>query len=338
MKYAIYGAGSLGLIFAAYLAKNNEAFDLIDRNIKSVEAINKNGIEVTGHIKMHEKVSCILDTEVKDKYDIIFLYTKQLNNIESITKISKYLNDGGVICTMQNGLPEKDVALVIGNERTFGATVGWGATRLDYGVSELTSDPGREYMSFNFGSFDGHKDKYFDEIVRILNVMGKTTIEENFIGGRFTKLLINSAFSGVSTVCGGTFGETAKNKKSRKIIQAVIKECIDVAKAANIKCEPMQGKDVVKLMDYKSNFKKVLSLMIIPLAIRTHKDLKPGMLEDYKKGIPCEVDYINGAVSEYGRKYNVPTPTNDMVVELIHKFEKGELKPSFDNVKYFNEK
>ena len=29
------------------------------------------------------------------------------------------------------------------------------------------------------------------------------------------------------------------------------------------------------------------------------------------------------------------TPANDMVVEIIHKIERGELKPSFDNLKYF---
>ena len=336
MKYAVYGAGSLGLIFAAYLANNNEQFDLIDRNPKSISAIKEKGISVVGNIKMHADVSCFLDSEVNDKYDIIFLYTKQLNNLDIIKKISKFLNEDGVICTMQNGLPEKDVAEVIGEHRTFGATVGWGATRLDYGVSELTSDPGREYMSFNFGSYDGHKDKYFDEIVRILNIMGKTIIEENFIGGRWTKLLVNSAFSGMSTVCGSTFGKTAKNMKSRKIIQAIIKECIDVAKIAGIKCEPIQGKDVVKLMNYKNKFQKRLSLMIIPLAIRTHKSLTPSMLQDYKKGIPCEIDYINGTVCEYGRKYNVPTPMNDKVVEIIHKFESGELKPSFENVKLFN--
>jgi 2-dehydropantoate 2-reductase len=40
-------------------------------------------------------------------------------------------------------------------------------------------------------------------------------------------------------------------------------------------------------------------------------------------------------VSEYGRKVGFPTPANDKVVEIIHKIEKGELQPSFDNLKYF---
>ena len=59
------------------------------------------------------------------------------------------------------------------------------------------------------------------------------------------------------------------------------------------------------------------------------------MLQDIEKGKLTEVDAINGAVSAYGRKVGVPTPINDRVVELIHRIERGEIKPSFDNLKYF---
>ena len=68
----------------------------------------------------------------------------------------------------------------------------------------------------------------------------------------------------MSTVCGDTFGAVAKNKKSRLVIQRIIKECIDVANAAKIKIEPIQGKDVVKLIDYHSKLKQKISFMIIP--------------------------------------------------------------------------
>jgi len=335
MKYAIYGAGSLGLIFSAYLAKNGEQFDLIDRNAKSINAIKENGVKVVGKANFVQKVNCILDTEVQDKYDIIFLYTKQINNVATIQKISSFLKEDGIICTMQNGLPEKDVAEVLGDKRAYGCAVGWGATRLEPGVSELTSEPERACLTFSFGSFDGHKDAYLDEIKRILNVMGEAHLEENFIGARWAKLLINAAFSGMSAVTGGTFGDAAADKGSRKIVQAIIKECIDVAAAAKIKIEPVQGKDIVKLLDYKSGLKKAISFAIIPVAIKKHALLKASMLQDLEKGIPCEVDSIDGIVCSYGKKYGVPTPASDKVVEIIHNIEKGTLKPSFDNVKLF---
>ncbi|MBD5092588.1 MAG: ketopantoate reductase family protein [Clostridiales bacterium] len=335
MKYAIYGAGSLGIVLSAYLAKNGEHFDIVDRNPKSVKALNENGAVVRGKAEFTEKVHAVLDTETTEKYDIIFLLTKQIGNKQTIAKISQFLKEDGAICTLQNGLPEQEISEIIGADRTYGAAVGWGATRLDYGVSELTSEPQKESLTFSVGSYSKGKGAKLDEIVRILSIMGNVDVEENFIGARWVKLLINSAFSGMSAVCGDTFGGVAENKDSRKVIQRIIKECIDVANAAKIKIEPIQGKDVVKLIDYKGAFKKKISFAIIPLAIKKHKLLKASMLQDIEKGIPCEIDSINGIVCSFGRKHKVPTPFNDKVVEIVHKFESGELKPSYANVKLF---
>ncbi len=340
MKYAIYGAGSLGIVLGAWLSdKTKTAVTVIDRNKKSVDALNKNGAKVlySNSTLLVSKVNAILETEVKEKFDIIFLLTKQIGNVEIVKKASKMLSKNGVICTMQNGLPEEDVASVIGKERTFGCAIGWGATRIEPGISELTSEPSASSLSFSLGSYAGLNNEYLAEMKNLLSLMGEVSVEENFIGARWVKVLINSAFSGMSAVCGDTFGEVAKNKNSRKIIQRIIKECIDVANAAKIKIEPIQGKDVVKLIDYHNNFKKKISFMIIPLAIKKHSKLKASMLQDLEKGIKTEVDSINGVVCAFGKKFNVKTPFNEMVAEIIHKCEEGKLKPSFENTKFFNE-
>ena len=335
MKYAIYGAGSLGLVASAILANKNEDFVLIDRNSKSIETINNNGIKITGKLNLEVKVKAILDADVRDKYDIIFLITKQINNKETIKKVANMLTTDGVICTWQNGLPEKEVADIIGEDRTCGVAVGWGATRLEYGVSELTSD--KEHMVFSFGSFNDKQSDKFKEIKRILSIIGEIEEVDNFIGARYVKLIINSAFSAISTVCGDTFGNVAKNKKSRKVIQAIIKECIDVAKAKNIKIEPIQGKDVVKLLDYHNKLKKWFGFMIIPLAIKKHALLKASMLQDIEKGLPCEIDSINQVIVNLGKECNLSTPFNLRTVEIIKKEEKQELKPSYNNINLYND-
>lgn len=334
MKYAIYGAGSLGIVAAALLKKAGEEFMIVDRNPKSVMAIRNNGVKVVGKLELIEKVKIELDEKTKEKFDIIFLFTKQIDNIETVKKAAKMLTPTGVICTMQNGLPEEDVIAVLGPNRAYGAAVSFGATRLEPGVSELTSEV--RSMSFSVGNLAGHKDEYLIEIERILKIVGQVTVEENFIGARFSKLLINSAFSGMSTVCGATFGEVAKNKEARKIVQGIIKECIEVAKAANIKIEPVQGKDIVKLLDYHSKFKKWLSFQIIPLAIKKHAALKASMLQDIEKGIPTEIAAINQIIVDYGQKYQVPTPLNAMVVNIIKKLEYRELEPNFKNITLFH--
>ena len=64
--------------------------------------------------------------------------------------------------------------------------------------------------------------------------------------------------------------------------------------------------------------------------------LKASMLQDLEKGKPCEIEAINGVVSSYGKKVNVPTPFNDKVIEIIRSIERGERKPSFDNLPLFD--
>ena len=52
-------------------------------------------------------------------------------------------------------------------------------------------------------------------------------------------------------------------------------------------------------------------------------------------GKKTEIDFINGIVVEYGKKYGVATPYNQRVVEIVHGIEDGKFRPSFDNVKLF---
>lgn len=333
MRTAIYGAGSLGTILGAYITKNGGSVELINRNKAHVEALQKSGATVTGTVSFSQSVTAYTPEEMSGKYDVVFLMTKQQQNAEVVNCIKEFLADDGVIVTLQNGIPELLIAEIVGEDRVLGCTVAWGATMKEPGVCELTSAP--DSLTFSLGSLSKNPNSHLEDVKALLEKMGEVEIDSNFIGSRWSKLLINSAFSGMSAVLGCTFGEAAGNKASRRVVQALIKESIDVCAAGNIRIEPVQGKDIVKLLDYTNRLKKAFSFFIIPIAIRKHALLKASMLQDIEKGKKTEVDAINGVVSSFGRKVGVPTPMNDKVVEIIHRIEDGELNPSFDNLQYF---
>ena len=333
LKIAIYGAGSLGTILGAYITKNNVNVDLINRNRNHIEKLKENGATVVGTVNFNAKVNALYIEEMKEKYDVIFLLTKQQENLSIATFLKDYISEDGVLVTLQNGLPEYLLQEVLGEEKVLGCTVNWGATLKEPGVCELTSEPDK--LTFSLGTFsDKNKDKIY-EVKEILELMGPTEVDENFIGTRWSKLLVNSAFSGMSTVLGVNFGEVAKNKVSRKYAQLLIKECIDICKAQNIKLEPIQGKDVAKLMDYNSAFKKKLAFMIIPIAIKKHALIRASMLQDIEKGKKCEIEAINGVIAKKGKEVGVATPINDKVIEIVKRIENKELSPSWNNLKLF---
>lgn len=333
MRIAIYGAGSLGTILGAFISKAGVSIELINRNKAHVGALREKGAQVVGTMQFSQPVVAYTPDEMNGQYDILFLMTKQQHNKEVVQMLKNYLAPDGVLVTFQNGLPEMQIAEVLGEERVLGCTVAWGATLKEPGVCELTSEP--DALSFSLGAISDKRSKHFEKVKELLELMGTVDVEENFLGTRWSKLLINAAFSGMSAVLGCTFGEAAGPRESRRIVQALIKECIDVCKAGSIRIEPVQGKDIVKLLDYNNALKRAFSFFIIPIAIRKHAKLKASMLQDLEKGKLTEVDAINGAVSDYGREVRCPTPMNDTVVDIIHRIEQGKLKPGFENLQYF---
>ena len=333
MKIAIYGAGALGTILGAYLAKAGIEIILINRNKEQVDALNQNGAVVTGETELKGKVRAIVPDEMDGIYDLIFLMTKQTENETVAEFLKDHMNGESILCTVQNGLPEFLLGRILGDRRVVGAAAVWGATLIAPGIAALTSNPDR--MSFQIGSLSPSAGGNLLKVKAVLEHMCPVYLEENFIGARWSKLLINAAFSGLSTLFGVTFGEVAENKDMRAIAQRVIKETIDVAKGANIRIMPVQGRDIARLFDYSGPVKKKISSLIIPIAMKNHRLIRSGMLGDIERGRKTEVDAINGIVCSFAEQFHCTAPFNERIVESIHLIEEGKLSPSISNTALF---
>lgn len=334
-RYCIYGAGSLGTVLGAYITKNGGKIDLINRNKAHVSALQEKGARIIGTVDMTVPVTAYTPDEMTGKYDVILLMTKQLHNKEVVTMLKDFLTETGVIVTLQNGIPEPGIAEIVGADHTMGCTVEWGATLSAPGECTLTSDP--DSLSFHMGKMDGITEEQFKMVTDLLELMCPVHAEDNLIGARWSKLLINATFSGLGTVVGGVFGDVSETKENREIAVMCMKECIDVGHAAGATFAPVQGKDITKLFYYKGALKKAFALFLMPIAMKKHRAIEPSMLQDLKHGKPCEIDAINGVVCEWGRKCNVPTPVNDRIVEVVKKIQNGELKAEAANIKLFED-
>ena len=334
-RNAIYGAGSLGTVLGAYITKNGGQVDLINRNKAHVEILNTKGAKITGTVDMTVPVKAITPDQMEGKYDVIVLLTKQLFNKDVVTMLKDFLSENGVIVTLQNGIPEPGIAEIVGANHTMGCAVEWGAALIEPGVCELTSAP--DSLSFHMGKLDGITDEQVKMVKDLLELMCPVHEEENLMGARWSKLLINATFSGLGTVVGGVFGDVSEDKDAQKVAIRCMKECIDVGHATGTEFAPVQGKNIVGLFYYKGALKRALGCKLLPIAMKKHRLIEPSMLQDLKKGKPCEIDAINGVVCEFGRKHNVPTPINDKIVEIIKKIQNGELKAEKANIRLFDD-
>ena len=80
-RIAVYGAGAMGTVLGAFLTKGGlNNVHLITRNKAHVDGLNKRGATIVCEAENREitvKVSALLPTHIRSRYDVIFLMTKR---------------------------------------------------------------------------------------------------------------------------------------------------------------------------------------------------------------------------------------------------------------------
>ncbi|MEH7178086.1 ketopantoate reductase family protein [Neobacillus vireti] len=336
MRIAIMGAGSLGTIIGALITARGQEVDLIDINKEHVEALNHSGAKITGFMDLTVPVKALLPNDMNGKYDLVFLLTKQVYNQTSLEQLLPHLHSSSIVCTLQNGIPEDFVSSIIGHERTIGGVVGFGATWLGPGVSELVTEVHTvKNYAFDIGELDGSITPRIEEVKRILNVIGHCHVSDNIMGIKWSKLLMNATFSGMSAALGCRFGDVLSNETAMFSLAHIADETIKVARAHGIKLEEMQGKDM-EFLELQDENDVPNKMDFYHEVWEPHSNTKASMLQDLEKNRKSEIDYINGFVCKKGSEAGIKTPYNDLVVKLVKESENLGCLPEFSvNIKHF---
>lgn len=330
MKIALLGVGSIGTIIGALLSKAGLDVTLIDTNKAHLEAMKKNGARVTGKMELTSKVKACSPDEVKDTYDLVIYTVKSTYDAKALPQMMPHLGKNSSLITLQNGIPEEKVASWVGRDRVLGGAVSWGAIWLSPGVSELTAPPDK--MVYDIGELDGKLTDRVRMVKDVLDKAGDAVITENLMGIRWTKLMVNASFSGISAALGCTYGDILDNDRALTAAMYIVLESILTSRAAGVKMEPMQGVDPLIVLDIlaKQGVQKVKD--VLQMIFSANRPLKASMLQDLEKNLPCEIDSINGHLSDVSAKINFPTPVNDQITAIIRDIQAGKKKLAFSNV------
>ncbi len=321
MRIATFGIGSIGTIVGALLTKGGHKVDMFDVLKENVDALNQDGATITGSINIRVPVRAFLPSSMEGIYDLVILMTKQTSNAEALPTILPHLHENSTVCTIQNGIPEESVASYVGKDRTVGGTVGFGATWVKPGVSNLTSDEGiLKNYAFDIGEISGEITPRIKEVQEVLGAVGGTTVMANLMSIRWSKLLMNATFSGMSAALGCTFGDVLDNPKAMFALAHIAKESIEVCHSQGHKMTKINGLDMERLA-INSKVDIAARLPLYHQVWEHHRPLKASMLQDLEKGRRCEIDFINGVVVRNGQIAGISTPFNNKVVELVKEAE-----------------
>ncbi|MFQ6136434.1 MAG: ketopantoate reductase family protein [Candidatus Hydrothermarchaeales archaeon] len=311
MKILIMGAGALGSVFGGFLSKNNEV-TLIGRE-PHISKVNEDGLRISGiwgeHIFKDLKAFDRVEKEIGTQ-DLILITTKSYDTEEAVEEITPLLKGDTSVMSMQNGIGnEEAIAKIVGEDRTLGGMAIFGALLIEPGHVKVTVYASECLV----GPIKGDIAEA-TKIAENFSAAGIPTLpSENIMREKWMKAFYNIALNPLSAILKVPYGELGQHRETREIMKGLLEEAFQVAKAEEI--DPNLTPD-----EY---FRYLLKKQLPPTA--QHRS---SMLQDIEKGKKTEIDYLNGAIVELGRKHGIETPRNEIVVDLVKVLEKSNASPS----------
>ncbi len=330
MKIAVIGAGAIGGVTAAYMARGGIDATLVCKRKNIADTIRGTGLHIAG--KRGEyfiKLKAVPDiSDLDGKFDYCLIATKA-NDLENAAfNVLPYLADDGLVVSMQNGICIDALAKVVGRERAAGVVVTWSCTMCGDAFLEITGEGG-----FILGMINGCNDPRIIKLKQALDKVAPTTITDHILSEMYSKLVINSGITCGGAMTGQTLGKMLMTKRARLFFINIVKEDIALADAMKLTVPPFGGKlDYYKFTKGNTMLSRLRRHVILFLMGVKYWKLKSSSLTSVQRGGRTEVDYLNGWISNKGDALNVPTPVNDRVVKIIKEIEAGQRRSCPENL------
>lgn len=312
MKICMLGAGALGSTIGGTLAKGGSEVYFVDQWAEHVNKINENGLKLTDGTKDYlvNNIKAQTTTEGIGEVDLVIVLVKGFATRTAIESACDIIGDHTMVMSIQNGLGNEEIiAEVVGKEKVIGAKTYVGGVLLEAGYVNAGIKEKYTYI----GELDGTITDRVKSIADEFNKAGLLTkISDNITGMIWDKLLINVAAGAICGITRLPYGPLYEEELIKEVSLEAISECIEIAKKIGI-----------KLTSEDPEYAWFAASENLPRSFKT------SILQSLEMNRPTEIDLINGAVVEYGKKYGVKTPVNKTLqacVKGIERFNRGEIQ------------
>ena len=321
----IVGAGAIGGVTAAKMAGEVRRVSVLDADKEHVRLMRDPGL-LLDELGEERRVRLPAHADpgaFENPFDFALL-TLKAPHLEAALRPLVERDLAETFVSLGNGLVQDRIAGIVGGGKLIIGTVEWGATNLGPGhLAQTTRAP------FVVGEPDGVTRDRTRRLAEALGTVADVRVTQNIRGQVWSKLLVNSALSGLGAISGLLYREVVADPAGREAALAVWREGYDVGLAQGIALDEVLGVPaealVVRDPEDRSRADEALEV-----AMGYAGATKASMLQDLERGAKTEVDVINGGVVEKGREYGVQTPLNERVVELMHAMERDERRPGRD--------
>jgi 2-dehydropantoate 2-reductase len=316
----IWGAGAIGGTLGAYWARAGIDVLMVDIVPEHVEACRTTGLTIEGPIdEFTQVVPSVTPDQLTGTYSRIVLAVKAHHTAEAVDRLAPHLAEDGFVLSAQNGLNEIIIARRVGEARTMGCFVNFGA---DW------HGPGRILYGNRGACVVGEVDRTIGERTRAMHQLMQVFEPDaeltddiwSYLWGKlgYGAMLFGTALTNDSMSV--NFADPARTPAWIRLGR----EVMAVAVAKGVKPRGFSGFDpeaflpgasedaaracIAALADYTSRTAKTHSGVWRDLAVRKRR---------------TEVDVQIAIVAEIAAEVGVDVPGIRTLVGLVHDVEEG---------------
>jgi 2-dehydropantoate 2-reductase len=316
MKICIYGAGAVGGLIAARLARSSHEVSVVARG-EQLEAIRENGLRVrdreTGAVEAFS-VKAESDPGRLGGQDYVIVAVKGQNLTDVALHIEKLFSEDTTVVTAMNGVPwwffdrlnfgngahrlesldpAGTLARAIPTERIVGCVVHLAASTPEPGL--ISHNMGKRLIIGEPGGKNGPRTARLKDA---LAGAGFEVVVSGFIEKDFwVKLLGNVSFNPVSALTGSTADRLIQDGNVKAYMVEIMREVLAIGRAVGVDA----GIDPEARIDMARSLGK----------------FKTSMLQDMEAGKPLEIDGLLAGTLEIAKKAGVRAPFTESLFGLI---------------------
>jgi 2-dehydropantoate 2-reductase len=329
MGLMVWGAGAIGGTVAAYLRRAGLDITTVDTSADHVRAIRERGLAITGPIETFtQRLPAFTPDEVEGVWDTIFLCVKALHTEAAARQLEPHLAADGVVVSLQNGFNELAIAEAVGQTRTMGAFINFGADVVEPGVVHFG---GRGAVVV--GELDGRETERVVRVRRaLLHFEPAAIVTRNIWGYLWGKmgygsLLFASALTEASIV------DVLDSREARAVLTALAREVMAVAGAEVVTVMGFNGYDPAAFASggagraIDASFDAMVAFN--RRSAKTHSGVWRDISVHHRK---TEIDAQFAPVLKLARRHGIAVPHLERLVALMREVESGAQPQAWDNL------
>ena len=316
----IVGAGAMGGTIGAHLARAGHEVVLVDRVPEHLARMREAGLTVTGPLaKFNVPVKVRAPEELDQQYDRVLLCVKAQDTEAATRMLAPHLAPDGFVVSVQNGLNEYAIAAIIGEQRTIGCFVNFGADYLSPGVIHYAG-----HGAVVVGEINGVITDRARALRRLFLAFDKQALLTDNIWGFLWSKEAYGALLFATALTNESIADCLALQRYQKLFTALAREVMRVAAFKHIRCEAFDGFEPAAFASDGTDEEAADSLAKLVAHNRRSAKSHSGIWRDLAvRKRRTEVDVQLGVVVQEAKACGIAVPIVERLIELIHEIENG---------------